>query len=173
MTLVVVCGVPGVGKTAVARYVAGQLDADRLRTDVVRKELVDEPAYTEAEGRMVYDELLDRAGDALARGETVVLDGTFHARRYRADARAVAASAEADRVFVKVECDPAVARERIREREGDASDADVAVHATVREQFEPLAVDHVVVDNSGALDATRQQVDERVLREVRGAQDAG
>ena len=41
-TLVVVCGLPGVGKSTVAGVVSDRLEASRLRTDVVRKELFDE-----------------------------------------------------------------------------------------------------------------------------------
>ena len=55
--LVALCGLPGVGKSTVAGYVTEQLDAVRLRTDVVRKELFDEPQYTAEETESVYREL--------------------------------------------------------------------------------------------------------------------
>lgn len=156
--LVVVCGVPGVGKTSVAEYVAGRLDAELLRTDVVRKDLFPEPAYTDGEARAVYEDLLARAEDALEAGGTVVLDGTFHSRPFREWALLTAERAGVDCRLLKVECDPSVARERIRTREGDESDADVAVHDMMREQFDPLDAEHVAVDNTGSLDETRRQV---------------
>lgn len=158
--LIVVCGVPGAGKTSVAEHVADRLDADLLRTDVVRKDLFDDPEYTEAESRRMYEELHARAERILARGNTAVLDGTFHDRRYRHMALATAAAAGVDHRFVRVECEPSTARERISAREDDASDADVEVHEYVREVFDPLAVAHVTVDNSGTLSATYSQVDD-------------
>jgi predicted kinase len=172
VTLVVVCGVPGVGKTSVAGHLADRLGADMLRTDVVRKDLFDDPEYTDQERKRVYEELLSRAETHIGWGDSVVLDGTFHDRDHRLAARSTAGRTGVDCRFVKVECDPAVARRRIRAREEDESDADVEVHAMFREQFDPLEVDHVTVDNSGELAATRQQVDERVLPAVPGVGDA-
>lgn len=170
--LVVVCGVPGVGKTSVSEHVVDRLDGTLLRTDVVRKELFDEPAYTAEESRRTYEELLARGERIVDRGGVAVLDGTFHDRRYRHMALARAAAAGVDHRFVHVQCDPDVARERIRAREGDASDADVAVHDHVREQFDRLQVAHETVDNSGSLAATRRQVDD-LLGEIPTPEPAG
>ena len=46
---VVVRGLPGVGKSTVAGTVSDRLEACRLRTDVVNKELFDDPAHTVGE----------------------------------------------------------------------------------------------------------------------------
>lgn len=169
--LVVVCGVPGVGKTSIAEYVAERLDADLQRTDVVRKEILEDPEYTDEEAWMVYDELVDRGERAVERGEDVVLDGTFHDRRFRERAREVTERAGEECQFVKVECDPDTARERIRAREDDESDADVAVHDMFRDVFESLSVEHVTVDNSGSLPAAREQVDEAFAAAAAGVGD--
>ena len=165
--LVVVCGLPGVGKTTVAERVAERIDAGLLRTDVIRKELFAEPTYDEAETEAVYDELLDRARERVVAGESVVLDATFADERFR-----VAAGETADRVadrfaLVKVECDESVVRERIRRRDG-ISDADFDVHLHFKELFDRVDAstaarapggDVVVVDNSGDEAETRAQVD--------------
>jgi predicted kinase len=160
--LVVVCGLPGVGKTTVSEHLAEREGYDRLRTDVVRKELVEEPAYTDAEDRRVYEELFARARDRIDRDGGVVLDATFSRVEYREGAREVAAAAGVPFELVKVECDLSVVRERIEGREDDASDADFAVHLEHREAFDPIETDHVTVDNSGSMAATRRRTDERV-----------
>jgi predicted kinase len=164
--LVVVCGVPGVGKTAVAEHAVERLGAELFRTDVVRKELFDEPQYTDEESLRVYEALLGRAVPELEAGRPAVLDGTFHDRNYRVAARSTADRAEVNCRFVKVECDEAVAKERIRAREDGVSDAGIETHLMFREQFDPLQVEHVVVDNSGSLSNTHEQVDELVVQAV-------
>ena len=156
--LAVACGPPGVGKTTVAEAAVDSLDAELLRTDVVRKELFPEPTYTDEEIARTYRELFDRAGALLAGGESVVLDGTFRRRGQRAAAARLAAERGASFRLLRVECDPAVARERIRRREGDASDADVAVYEQLREEFESVTCEHTVIDNSGSRAASRRQV---------------
>ncbi|ESP88793.1 AAA family ATPase [Candidatus Halobonum tyrrellensis] len=159
--LVVVCGLPGTGKTTVATEVAERVGGRLLRTDVVRKELVSDPAYTDAETERVYRELLDRAGRTLAGGGSAVVDGTFRTADLRGRARETAAAAGADFRLVKVECEEAVVRERIAAREDDESDADFAVHRLLREEFDPVADAGLVVDNSGDRETTRRRVHER------------
>lgn len=155
---VVVCGLPGAGKTTVAEEIADRTDAELLRTDVVRKEMVPDPAYTPEETRRAYDELFERAAAVVEAGGAVVLDGTFRQERFRAEARTVAADVDATFDLVKVECSEEVVRERIAEREGDESDADFDVHELLREEFETVDAPDLTVDNSGALPDTRQQV---------------
>ncbi|MFC4357643.1 AAA family ATPase [Halobium salinum] len=157
--LIVVCGLPGVGKTSVAERVATRAEGTLLRTDVVRKERYPDPDYTSEETDAVYADLLDRAESLLEAGDTVVLDGTFRRERRREDAKRIAADADAEFRLLKVECDEAVVRERIANRTDDESDADFEVHRLLREEFDPVAVGHATVDNSGAPEETTARVD--------------
>lgn len=157
--LVVVCGLPGVGKTTVAEYAVELLDAELLRTDVVRKELFPDPDYTDAEQTAVYDELLSRARSRLAGDDPVVLDGTFHACEYRERALDVAEATGSAGHLLRVVGDQSTVENRIVDREDDASDADVRVHRHYRDLFETVERDHTEIDNSGDLDATYEQIE--------------
>ena len=158
--LFVVCGLPGVGKTTVSETIADDTDGRLLRTDVVRKELFDDPEYTDAETERVYETILSRAERRLRDGETVVVDATFKDRQFRSAAAETARGVDADVRFVKVECSESVVRERIRRRNGGYSDADFEVHRMFQETYDPLSVDYATVDNSGERTRTRQQVEE-------------
>jgi len=156
--LVAVCGLPGVGKSTVAEYVTEQVDGTRLRTDVIRKELFDEPTYSESETNRVYEELHDRTRDRLERGDSAVLDATFANSRHREPLGAIARDYDAELRLTQVVCDDAAVERRIARRD-DISDADVEVYRQFKELFDPVNGDAVTVDNSGSLDDTREQVD--------------
>ncbi len=155
---VLVCGLPGAGKTTVAGEVVDRLGAVRIRTDVVRKDLFEDPQYSDAETDTVYRTVVERADAVLDDDQHVVLDGTFRERDFRTPAYAVAREHGVETVVLKVEADDAVVKRRIRQREGDASDADVSIYEHYRDKFDPIQTDHVVVDNSGSLDETCEQV---------------
>jgi predicted kinase len=158
-SLVVVCGLPGVGKTTVAERVAERIDGRLLRTDVVRKQRHDEPTYSAAETRDVYRAVLEQARETIQNGRTAVLDATFRTSDLRERAKALADYLAVEFELLHVACDESVVEERIAGRESDASDADFAVHLQLRDEFEPVDLDHEVIDNSDGLDRTRRQVD--------------
>lgn len=156
--IVVVCGLPGAGKTTVAEHTAELLDGQLFRTDVVRKDLFPEPEYTDAEMRRVYEELFERAAAVVEGGDVAVLDGTFQHADLRDEVARVGEALGVPVSFVKVDCDADVVRDRIRSRSDDASDADFQIHQQYRESFDDVDREHAVVDNSGGLDETRDQV---------------
>jgi uncharacterized protein len=84
VTLVLVGGLPGTGKSALAGAVAGRLGLAVLSSDRIRRELAGQPAEASASAsygsgiysagwtERVYAELLHRATVLLAQGESVV-----------------------------------------------------------------------------------------------------
>lgn len=144
MTLTIVCGLPGVGKTTTARNIAADNDATIIRSDVVRKQLFPEPTYANQETEQVYEAVLDRARASLP--EPVVLDATFRRKRHRDKAVALAQRERVDYRIVKVECDEHVVKRRITERSGDESDADFSIYR--QSEFEALTREAEIVDNT-------------------------
>ena len=162
-SLIVCCGLPGAGKSTVSGYVADRLGAVRYRSDEIRKELFPEPSYDRAESIRTYDELLGRTRTTLEDGRDVVLDATFSSCEYRGRVELLASDVDVEATFVRVTCDPTVLRERIESRTQTASDAGYAEHLEVKAAFDDFERDHVVVDNSGTIDATHRQLDRSVL----------
>ncbi len=156
--LVVVCGLPGVGKTTVSRRIADRLACEILRTDVVRKELFEAPVYTDEETTAVYDELFERARSRIESGDPVVLDATFRKRSFRTAALGVAESMDVPFRLVEVVCEEPVVEERIERRDG-VSDADFEIHLRFKRLFEPIEIEHLTVDNSATEAETLRQVD--------------
>jgi predicted kinase len=165
--LIIVCGEPGVGKSDVADLLSLRTGASVLRTDDIRKDLFGpEPEYSKEESKATYDEMFDRAGNILQDGLSVILDATFMLQkgRERANRLAQKHTQPYDFTIVRVTAEPDVVKKRIREREDDASDADVSVYQSIRKRFEPVELPHVTVDNSGYWWNTMEEVRSKQVR---------
>lgn len=85
--LLVFCGIPGGGKTTVARLVADSVgNSILIQTDGIRAMLA-HPTFSRDESRFVYDACFEVAKTALRNGYLVILDGTFMREDYRSEAR--------------------------------------------------------------------------------------
>jgi predicted kinase len=106
-----------------------------LRSDEIRKRLagvdvtvrLPRSAYTQASSARVYGTLHELAASALKAGQTVVLDAMFAREGERDAVAAVARDTGVAFVGLWLEAPAEVLERRVAGREGDASDADVAV----------------------------------------------
>ena len=150
--LILVCGLPGTGKTTVAEAIAKKKNARILSTDIIRKEMIGNPAYTDDEKDMVYHMLFNMAGMMLKDGRNVVLDGTFYKKELRDNVRELATKTKSELSIVEVVCDERVVRERLAKRCKTccASDADFAVYKKLKTSFEQIKKKHFTINTSGA-----------------------
>ena len=137
--VLITCGPSGSGKSSVAAALVPAFPAVRLRADVERKRLAGLDAearsgsapgtglYTPQFTRRTYDRLGTYA-IALARaGLAAIVDATFLDASERNRLRGAAAAAGAPFAILACAAPPAVLRERVATRHGDASEATVAV----------------------------------------------
>ncbi len=136
-----VTGLPGSGKTAIAKRVRGVLkdlkergvaDAELpkvLELDEVRKFVTPKPSYSEAEREVVYASLVFMARLLVEEcGRSVLIDATANRRRYRERAReSIPNFAE---VFVQCPLEKCVERERRRK----AKHSPAGIYAKGREK---------------------------------------
>jgi predicted kinase len=142
--LIILFGLPGTGKTTIARALAAQLHAAHFNSDTVRSALGLMGHYTEGEKQRVYQHLMDDTRAALSEGKTVVVDGTFYKEAVRTPFRLLAQSCGVRLCWVEVATSEAVLRERLQHPRSD-SEADFEVYVSIRDQFEPLLEDHLTV----------------------------
>ena len=160
VTLVLVGGLPGTGKTALAGKLAAQLGFTMLSSDRIRKELAGVPAeqrcpapwqagiYTPAWTARTYEELLRRAGWLLARGESVIADATWESPDRRAAAVTLAGAARAELVALRCAAPADIAQRRLAARTGDISDAGPAVARQMAARQTPWP-EAVTIDTGG------------------------
>lgn len=168
--LVVMMGVPGAGKTHVARLLAGRLGAAHVATDELRHRLFVAATYTDRENEAVFEAAAALLERLLEEGQRVVLDATNLRRRDRAPALAVAERHGVPTVFVRVVAEEAEILARLAVRRsartpGDHSDADERVYERMRaREFEPPAEGHLEIRNGPRLEDEVARVVEVVER---------
>ena len=149
--LLVLCGLPATGKSFLARHLAKRLNAVHLNTDIVRREMVKEPIYSEEEKKRVYNEMIEKARKLLSEGMDVVLDGTFYRKGLRDVAEEMAGSAEQKCFLVECKCDEKTVKQRMGRRKLKKSESDAdefKVYKILEAQFEPIEREHLVLDCS-------------------------
>jgi len=114
--LVVFCGIPGSGKTTIAKFVANSFkDSILIETDGVRRMLA-QASFSPDESKFVYSACFAIAKEALKAGYFVLLDGTFLREEYRLQARRVLMRyyERVDTVWVKCGVETALERNSAR-----------------------------------------------------------
>jgi aminoglycoside phosphotransferase family enzyme/predicted kinase len=138
--LVLVGGLPGTGKSTLARAIGEQARGHVIRTDVVRKELTGgEGIYDEEWTTRTYDECRGRAEDLLFEGKRTVVDATFADETQRQAFLRTATALSVPVVWFVCQAGRERVRERLAARRGDASDADFGVYEILRQRWQPAS----------------------------------
>lgn len=158
-------GLSGTGKSTIAQAIAPEFapqpGARVLRSDVLRKRRSEvsfetrlpESSYVPSASRQVYEALREEAMAIAAAGYTVIVDATFLSAAERQRIAELAQRAGLPFTGLWLEAPPDMLAKRIRDRHGDASDADRAV---LEQQLDvnPGTIDWPRIDASGSIPAT-------------------
>jgi uncharacterized protein len=147
--LLITHGLPGSGKTFQSQRLLERERAVRIRSDVERKRLfglgildssraAGADIYSKEATTRTYDQMFAAARLALGAGYPVILDAAFLRREERAKARTLADELGVPFTIVNCVAPLSVMRERLLARQGDASEADLAVLDRLRAAAEPL-----------------------------------
>ncbi|MFO7602679.1 MAG: AAA family ATPase [Gammaproteobacteria bacterium] len=137
--LIIARGLSGSGKTTLTQSLLETLPAIRIRSDVERKRLAGllateraaaapgEGIYTQEYSDRTYAYLLERATEILDAGYNVIVDATFLQQGQRERFRQLAAVKNLAFHILNFSARTETLQQRIRQRSGDASDADLTV----------------------------------------------
>jgi hypothetical protein len=185
VSLVLVGGLPGTGKSTLAGAVADHLSWTVLSSDRIRKELAGIPPqavgaspfgagiYAPSWTTRTYAELLKRAAELLARGESVILDASWSSAESRSAAADLAVEQHAHLAELRCVTSPELALQRLEARPPGVSDADPEIARRLAAVADPWPTAVVIDTERGssaagqALDAVRPHGAEHIWRPTR------
>jgi len=171
--LIIMRGVSASGKTTVSQQLLDVLGAIRIRSDVERKRLfninltsrvsnehhvnkIDAGLYSPQASQQTYNKLLELSVEIIHAGYSVIVDAAFLKQQQRNPFRLLAESLNVQYIIIEILAPPEILRQRIVERKGDVSDADLAVLEYQLANWQPLDEDEmsvaIPVDSNEALD---------------------
>ena len=163
--LLVLSGLPGTGKSTLARLLAERLPACVVASDALRRILFTHPTYTGEESRLLFDLSHRLCAELLRGGRNVVFDATNLKEGHRDELYQIASAARSRLLLVRLIASDAVVAARLAHRASaagisgvDQSEAGWLVYQRMRAEEEPIRRPHVAVDSSTGLDEGLRKV---------------
>ena len=147
--LIIFAGLPGVGKTTIARELAEKLRAVYLRIDSIEQALRDSGAVIDPMNDSGYRIAYALAGDNLRLGRMVVADSVNPLRITRQAWHEVAREAGVESVDVEIKCSDSEAhRRRVENRASDIRGLELTWAEVMAREYEPWDLEHIEIDTN-------------------------
>jgi len=162
--IVLMAGLPGTGKSTLARELAVRTSGRVLSKDAIRHAifLPEEIEYSSAQDDFCLQVMLETAGYLLSRnpGRTILLDGRPFSRRYQIEnVLLAAASLQQPWRILQCTCSDETAKRRLGAGAGahPAGNRDYQLYLEVKSRFEAITHPKTVIDTEQPLEACVQQ----------------
>jgi uncharacterized protein len=150
-TLVITCGLPGTCKTETSEEISRLKGYPILRTDLIRKELLqhedifDEKVASNTDKRkFVYNQMFHRVTEIFQKNDSVILDATFFTQSLRRQAAAIADKHNKRFVILHTSCPQQVAITRIQRRSRENYESNALTEQAYlnnKQSFEEVTLD--------------------------------
>jgi predicted kinase len=164
-TLIATVGLPGSGKSYFARELAARLPLVHLESDALRAVLFRKPRHRYKESRRLFQAIHALAARLLTDGYLVLLDATNLKEDHRRDLKQLAASTGSRLILVELTAPEGVALQRLKGRELRPEQAGIEVYLRMREEAEPILLQHRSVDSAkditSAIEAIAGEIESR------------
>jgi predicted kinase len=160
-------GLPGTGKSTLARQLADRIRAVLLRIDEIDAAMRRNGLRPDQTGIAAYSVAHDLAGSHLRRGLTVIADAVNPVEEARAGWRELAVACAARHLVIETRCpDADEHRNRVQTRPNDVPGWIYPNWDQVRErqaEYQPRADDRLIVDTTRPIEACHEDIARYVL----------
>ena len=144
--IIIICGLPGVGKSTLAKNLAPLINATILSSDKIRKELFYNPTYSPYERKLVYDVMIVLAKYLNEVGSNCILDATFNREDSRIEIRDRLHLNDKQFQIIECFCPEKEVISRLESRQDEYSDATITIYQKMKKIYEPVKIKHIIVD---------------------------
>ena len=161
MTLIVMRGYPGTGKSTIARAISAALHAPLIDRDILRQRAVDIFGNLPQVGRFSYELMFALTEEQLSLGLSVVVDSPLTYRTTYEQAKELAQTFHVPMVVVHCQCSPEVQKRRLEGRVGKVSEFQITSWEEWMQwkpRFEDFDDEGCIIDTSNPLDDSLAKV---------------
>ena len=156
--IILICGLPGTGKTFLAHELSKHIDSTVLSTDKIRKELIHKPTYAPWERSLIYDVLFLLVKYLHSSGINCILDGTFNMEKSRYEVKYSLNLTKEEFYIIECICPEDIIISRLISRKGDYSDATVSIYLKMKKIYEKIKGNHISINTAKPLDVNINQI---------------
>jgi predicted kinase len=161
--LIMMSGLPGTGKSYLARRLADREPFVVVESDQVRKTLFPQPTYAARESQLVHLTIHALLRQLLSRGVRVIYDATNLIEFHRESVYGLVDRLGVKLVIVRTVTPPEVVRQRLAHRAearspSDLSDATWEIYLKMQHQEQSISRPHLVIDTSDDLDGAVNKI---------------
>ena len=156
--IIVICGLPGTGKTFLSSTLSPHVNATLLSTDKVRKELFEKPTYSAWERALIYDVLFLLAKYLHSSGINCILDGTFNTEKSRTEVKEFLNLTNDQIHIIECICPEDMIITRLLLRKDDYSDANVSIYLKMKKIYEPVRQKHISINTTKPIDKNLEKI---------------
>ncbi|MDE1842112.1 MAG: AAA family ATPase [Thaumarchaeota archaeon] len=156
--IVIICGLPGVGKSTIANKIAPRINAVILSSDKIRKEILQNPTYSAFERKLIYDIMAVIAKYLNDIRVSCILDATFNKEKSRVTIKEKMGLDDRDFQIIECTCPENIALSRLESRKNDYSDATSEIYHKMKKIYESVKLPHITIDTAMPIETNIEKV---------------